>query len=92
LNGNSHIICKKCLIEGLDQEKCLKSLKGYIDALPQGAAADDETYYKRLELCENCNKIKDGICSLCGCFVIFRAKLAAKDCPDLPHKWEAKSD
>ncbi|QDP39107.1 DUF6171 family protein [Radiobacillus deserti] len=43
---------------------------------------DDKVYEKRLTQCKECpSLLYDTTCAHCGCFVLFRAKLAYKTCP-----------
>jgi hypothetical protein len=45
-------------------------------------AAEGTIYEKRLEICEECEALRDKVlCSHCGCFVMFRARPALSRCP-----------
>ncbi|WP_144558848.1 DUF6171 family protein [Shouchella miscanthi] len=42
----------------------------------------EEVAVSRLAICESCEQlIDDNTCGLCGCYIHFRARLAAKNCP-----------
>lgn len=36
---------------------------------------------KRLEICQQCEFFKDGRCTICGCFMALKARLATGKCP-----------
>ena len=44
--------------------------------------AEEAVYKKRLEICAECEAIREQVlCSHCGCFVMFRARPAKSYCP-----------
>ena len=50
--------------------------------LDQSLAAEKDVYKKRLKACGECDALRDEVlCSHCGCFVLFRARLAKSYCP-----------
>jgi len=46
-----------------------------------------EEYARRLGICDTCDKRQDGVCSACGCYLVFKAKGRAFTCP--LNKWPA---
>ena len=47
---------------------------------------DGETYHKRFSTCQACDRLQNGRCLECGCFMKLKSKLAAMKCP--LGKWE----
>ena len=60
----------------------------YVDALPEEARVPEEVYRRRLAACEACDRLADGMCLDCGCYVETRAAKAGLKCPGVPAKWE----
>jgi len=45
--------------------------------------ADDDVYTTRLEQCASCADLREGVlCTWCGCFVQFRARIKDGYCPN----------
>ena len=50
--------------------------------LDPSLAAEKDVHEKRLKACGKCDALRDEVlCSHCGCFVLFRARLAKSYCP-----------
>ena len=81
------IPCRRCLIEGLDETEVLAKLQEYIDAIEPTRRTPDDVYRFRLSVCEDCPQLTNGMCRLCGCFVLYRAATAGNCCPDTPGRW-----
>lgn len=79
--------CRKCLIESLDEDDFIRSLKEYIAAYPAEKRVDDDEYRRRLSLCRGCERLENGMCALCGCYVELRALKKGMGCPDTPDRW-----
>ncbi len=75
------IPCRRCLFEGVDREQVVKTIETYLEALPDGERTPDALYQERLAVCETCPNLSNGLCSLCGCFVLYRAGKTASGCP-----------
>ena len=46
------------------------------------SAADEAIFTRRLEECDKCDSLKEEVlCSHCGCFVMFRARVDKGYCP-----------
>lgn len=83
--------CKKCLGFGKEGENLQEIIKGYIDGIDTGMKVDDTTYKKRLDECEECSDLMNGMCRHCGCFCIIRAIKKNQYCPHpLGDKWGNK--
>ena len=55
--------------------------KQYIDTLPEESRASDEEYSRRIGICDGCDKLEEGLCRACGCFVELRAAVKYRNCP-----------
>lgn len=62
----------------VDEEKLLRE---YAASLPEKMRADDGEYARRLALCEQCEYMRENLCTMCGCFVRARAAKKAMRCP-----------
>ncbi len=81
------IVCRKCLLAEMDLQEVYQSVKEYVEALPVEKKADEAEYARRLEICKSCEKLADGMCVKCGCYVEARAAKKNSDCPDEKDKW-----
>ena len=75
------IPCRRCLFEGVDRDKITEMIEGYLEALPEDERTPEAPYRERLAVCETCPNLSNGLCSLCGCFVLYRAGKKSADCP-----------
>ena len=80
-------ICRKCLIRETEKEEYFRTLRQYIDALEEDARVSPGGYRERLSLCGSCEKIRQEMCTVCGCYVEFRAAQKVRKCPDIPPRW-----
>ena len=62
----------------------------YVASLPEEQRAPDDLYQARLTLCKACEALRDGTCSLCGCYVEARAAKRQQRCPAVPPRWLAE--
>ncbi|MCR4789372.1 MAG: DUF6171 family protein [Lachnospiraceae bacterium] len=76
--------CIRCLLREL-AEKDYENIKKYIDIISPSERADDDLYEKRLSICKECDKLFDGTCNACGCYVEIRAASERSSCPK--KKW-----
>lgn len=72
--------CRKCLFNQ-DSGELYQSIQELIAALPQEEKADPAEYTGRLEVCQGCEKLQNGMCLSCGCFVQVRAAKKQEGCP-----------
>lgn len=73
-------LCKRCLLRELDGEY-FKSVYQYIDSLPEEQKTGPDEYAKRLEVCQACGDLQNGMCAQCGCFAEVRAAKKCLACP-----------
>lgn len=74
--------CKKCLTRDMiDRDTYFKTLQELIDNIPEGVKTPSDIYEKRLNACLNCERLTDGMCSACGCYVELRAAKCSQKCP-----------
>lgn len=48
---------------------------------PEDMVSDDE-YERRLAVCTSCEKLNEGTCMACGCYVELRAAAVISRCPN----------
>lgn len=74
--------CRKCLTRDIiDKDDYFKTLHQLIENIPKDQKADTTLYEARLADCQACERLYDGLCSACGCYVELRAAKASNDCP-----------
>lgn len=74
-------ICRKCLTRDMDQQEYFQNLHTYIENLDEDIKAAPIVYEERLAVCQQCERLTDGMCRACGCFVELRAAIASNRCP-----------
>lgn len=74
-------ICRKCLTRDFDKKELFQNMYDYIDNLEEDIRTPNALYEERLNMCQNCERLIDGMCNACGCFVEMRAAVRMKDCP-----------
>mgnify|MGYP005787948099 CR=1 FL=1 len=82
-------LCRKCLLEDMDETEYFRHLKDYIAAYPKEKRAEDAEYSRRLEICRSCGELYDGMCRKCGCYVELRALKKQARCAAVPDKWQS---
>ncbi len=87
MESNQRRICKKCFLKDYAPEEYLNNMRAYLHGLDDGIRTEEDTYQQRLSLCGECDKLNEGICRLCGCFVEYRAAIRSKKCPDIHPRW-----
>ena len=80
-------ICKRCLLDELDEGGLYRTVQEHIALLDESVKAEPPLYRERLELCRECDHLTNGMCALCGCFVELRAAKKDMYCPDSVKKW-----
>ena len=73
--------CRKCLLEQFDEERYLTLIRKEIDWMDEEMRAQEELYRKRLACCTECEKLMQGTCLACGCYVELRAAARRGNCP-----------
>ena len=65
----------------IDKDGYFKTLQDLIDNIPEEMKAPKDLYEERLEKCTQCERLYDGMCTACGCYVELRASKKASSCP-----------
>ena len=79
--------CKRCLLKDMDTQEYFHTISEYVESLDPDLRAPKAEYERRLSLCRECDCLINGMCRLCGCFVMMRAAKIHNRCPDTPAKW-----
>ena len=66
-------------------EADIQMIEKYKNAIKEEDKVSEVIYENRLTVCKNCEKLNDGTCSACGCYVEFRALAKVSGCPH--KKW-----
>lgn len=74
-------ICTRCLLKDFSREQYEKIVVEGIRALPAEDLVSEEIESVRLGYCRQCDKINQGTCLACGCFVEIRAAAKKGRCP-----------
>lgn len=74
-------ICTRCLLKDFSREQYEKIVVEGIRALPAEDLVSEEIESVRLGYCRQCDKINQGTCLACGCFVEIRAATKTGRCP-----------
>jgi hypothetical protein len=73
--------CTRCLLKDYSKEVYEKLIVEGLKALPIEDLTTEDVTAKRLSVCKDCEKINQGTCLACGCYVEIRAALKAGKCP-----------
>ena len=79
-------VCKKCMIPDYIEDKDA-FLETYIQGIPEEERTEASEYERRLQICDACEHLLNGMCRRCGCFVAVRGAAARNYCPDPKKKW-----
>ncbi len=74
-------VCKRCLLQEFNEKEYKEKLEKYILRLDSAVRTPDELYAKRLDTCKGCEKLSEGTCLACGCYVELRAAVKESRCP-----------
>ncbi|MDR0964484.1 MAG: DUF6171 family protein [Clostridium sp.] len=74
-------ICKKCLPDQIGEDEYFETLHSYVENIDPNEKAREEDYSSRLFVCAKCEKLREGMCAACGCFVELRAAYRKNRCP-----------
>ena len=81
---NDNRVCTRCLLRDMaDADKAM--IDKYIGVLRAKDRSSDEEYERRLVICTECDKLNQGTCMSCGCYVELRAAAKLSRCPQ--KKW-----
>ena len=81
-------ICYKCLLEDLDEDRILETVREMINGIAPENRTDEDEYRRRLDICRSCDSLVSGTCVKCGCYVELRAAGKHRNCPDSKDKWK----
>ena len=84
---NNQRMCKRCLLADMLEDGLKERVYEYIDSLNEDIKVEPKIYQDRLNQCRSCDKLYNGMCRACGCFVEMRAAMKSNGCPDVSHRW-----
>ena len=76
---------KRCLLRDFNPNAYKETIEEYINRIKASERTADELYRERLDTCMNCDKLNQGTCNACGCYVELRAASVMARCPK--KKW-----
>lgn len=79
--------CKKCLVREFDNGDLFRTMQEYISRIDKEIKTSAAEYEKRLEICTQCDSLRNGMCGVCGCYVEMRAAVKSNYCPAVRKKW-----
>ncbi|MBR6872933.1 MAG: hypothetical protein IKN17_05450 [Ruminococcus sp.] len=79
--------CLKCLLAQLDPDDYTQSLLDYIRNVPEDRRVSEEVYQDRLSRCRECDRLINGMCAECGCYVELRALRPGAYCAGAVKRW-----
>ena len=77
-------VCTRCLLRDMIDAD-MSMIEKYKAVLKAGDKVTDEEYERRLLVCTGCDKLNEGTCMSCGCYVELRAAAKVSRCPK--RKW-----
>jgi hypothetical protein len=84
---NSQPHCVRCLLLEQSQGEILEKIRQLVALMPEKEKSSEELYRSRLEICQKCDDLLDGMCKKCGCYVQLRAAKCSNKCPSEMHLW-----
>lgn len=79
--------CWKCLLTNMPDDSLQEKIRKTIEAIDGNLRTEPEEYERRLKQCKECEKLLDGMCRVCGCFVEVRAAKKKSYCPGIVPRW-----
>lgn len=73
-------VCKKCLMREMAEADALM-IEKYKAAIKNEDRVEEAIYEERLAVCKNCDRLNEGTCAACGCYVELRALSPVSKCP-----------
>lgn len=78
--------CKRCSVKTVLSDKDIQKMVDEVTGMRGICLADKDTYTARFNICQDCGNFMYGsTCSVCGCVMQVRARLADGKCPK--KKW-----
>lgn len=87
IEGKNQRYCRKCLLREMDEKEYFENLYDYMERLDEDLKVNNEEYERRLSICKDCEKLLNGMCIICGCYVELRALMKKNSCPNVEKKW-----
>lgn len=81
MDQNNQRVCKQCLLREFDEAAYHEKLGKLLVLMDQNVKAGDTLYEQRLSICKECEKLLEGTCIGCGCYVELRAAVKSNHCP-----------
>lgn len=79
--------CRKCLLDKIFEDDEYKNMQDYINSIDENIKTSTEEYKRRLDKCQKCDNLINGMCKICGCFVELRAATKNNYCPSCEKYW-----
>jgi len=73
--------CRRCLLREMTEDIYYRNLQEYLAELEEERKAPEELYENRLRTCKECERLVNGLCQACGCYVEMRAAIRDNKCP-----------
>lgn len=73
--------CKRCLLREYDETDYREKIERVLKLMSEKEKVPAELYEKRLQVCGQCEKLVQGTCLSCGCYVELRAAGKMGSCP-----------
>lgn len=77
----------RCLLAEADEKELSENIREYVNGLDSSVKADEKIYKQRLSICKKCEKLQNGVCLKCGCYVEMRAAVKNNRCPSENKYW-----
>lgn len=74
--------CRICELLGFSVDRYVGQALAKLEEGDPKKLAGPREYERRLQICGRCpEKLPDGSCRMCGCYVVLRARLKESRCP-----------
>ena len=74
--------CRICEILGFSVDAYVEEALRRLESVASDRLCPEKEYARRLAVCAGCReRLGDGTCRMCGCYVVLRARLIDSRCP-----------
>lgn len=73
--------CKRCLLREYDEADYQNKIEHVLKLMDSSEKVRDTLYEERLQVCKQCDRLIQGTCLICGCYVELRAASRMGSCP-----------
>lgn len=81
-------ICKRCASKPSLTDEDIEKMVAQVTSMKGIRLVGGDEFEKRMAVCRKCEKFEYGsTCTMCGCVMQVRARLADGRCPYTPKKW-----